>query len=145
MAKYFGIDYGLERTGSAISDPDGKIAFPFRTFRLKDYKNRDALLLAIAESAKAEGVDGLVIGMPFFPDGGENEMCAIVRNFAKRLQKRIEMPVSFVSETFTSEEAERDLRECGIKSARMKKVLDQQAACRILQDFLDMHAGSDSP
>lgn len=136
MPKYLGIDYGLERTGLAVTDPDGKLVFPFATLKLEDYKRRSDLLDDLAKRIHKEKIDEVVIGLPLYADGNENLRCAQARNFAARLRHRIDLPVHFEPETFTSQEAERILKEIGMKKDKLKQVLDQQAACLILQSFL---------
>lgn len=145
MAKYLGLDYGLENTGAAISDPAGKIAFPFGVFRLAAYPSRAALLADLANKATLAGVEAVVLGLPLFPDGEENLMCRRVRNFGARLLRRLPLPQYYISEIYSTLIAEMDLREAGVKKRRHLEVIDQQAACRILQSFLDGHTGSESP
>lgn len=145
MPKYLGLDYGLENTGAAVSDPSGKIAFPFGVFRLAAYHSRAALLDDLANKAALAQVEAVVLGLPLFPDGTENLMCRRVRNFAVRLQRRLPLPQYFVSETYSTCMAEMDLQEAGVKRMRREEMIDQQAACRILQSFLDGRSGSESP
>lgn len=137
MAKYLGVDYGLARVGLAVSDPEGRLAFPLCTLKLGDFPRRAALLDALAKLARLEKAAAIVIGLPLFPDGGENLMCRQVRNMAARLARRFTGPIHFVPETFSSEQALADLKECGMSKKKFRSVVDQQAACRILQSFLE--------
>lgn len=134
---YLGIDYGLERTGLALSDPSGKIAFPLSTLELRKAGSRKVLLEKMASIAQENLCCGIVIGLPLHMDGTENEMCRCVRNFAKRLMSRLNIPVYFMPENLSSEEARAELREAGLSGDKLKSVLDQQAAKIILQNFLD--------
>lgn len=136
MPKYLGIDYGLQRVGLAITDPEGKIAFPLRTLHLAHYPRRSALLDDIALTARKEGAMEIVIGLPLFYNGGENLMCRQIRNMSHRLKRRLDAPIHFMPEALSSEEALADLKESGMKRNKFRDVLDQQAACRILQSFL---------
>ena len=47
--KFVGVDYGLARTGLAVSDPEGRLAFPLETLRLEDFTDRKVFLAALAE------------------------------------------------------------------------------------------------
>lgn len=136
MVKYLAIDYGLERTGVAISDPQGRLAFPLATLRLSEFSDRAALLDALAALSRKNGAQALVIGLPLHTDGSENLMVRQVRNIAKRLSRRLPLPLYWMPETLSSEEARCDLQECGLRGDKLKKALDQQAACRILSSFL---------
>lgn len=144
MPRYLGIDYGLERTGTAISDPAGKLAFPFGLFCLSDYPSRKKLLDDLSIRAKGACVDAIVMGLPLYPDGNENIMCRRIRNFAERLQRRLALPVYFVNEIYTSSQAKDFLAEAGVKKKVARSVIDQQAACIILQSFLDSRTGVNS-
>lgn len=137
MTRYLGIDYGLERTGLAISDREGKMAFPLTTLSLKEQGNRKNLLAALADIARANGAEALVMGLPLHADGSENEMVRIVRNIATRIRRRLPLPFYWMPEALTSEEARHDLVTAGLSGRELKQVLDQQAACRILSCFLN--------
>ena len=131
------MDYGLARTGLAVSDPDGRMAFPLATLRLQDYADRKLFLAALAEKIIETGAQGVVMGLPLTQDGEESLITRQVRNVTQRLKRRVPLPFYFMSELLSSEAAERELREVGRTGRRCKAVLDQQAAVRILQSFLD--------
>lgn len=137
VMKILGIDYGLERTGLAATDETALLAYPLATFRLGDYQNRKAFLAALAERIMAEEARLVVIGLPLLPDGTESMTARQVRNFAQRIRRRINCPCVFFNEYLTSEEAFRDLRDAGVRSGRLKSVLDQQAAVRILEHYIN--------
>ncbi|MBQ9407197.1 MAG: Holliday junction resolvase RuvX [Desulfovibrio sp.] len=139
--KFAGIDYGLARTGLAVSDPEGKLAFPLTTLRLDDFPARRDLLNALAQRLRAEGVQAVVMGLPLFSDGTESLTTRQVRNVTERLKRRIPLPFYFMPEELSSEEAWADLRAVGMPLHKRRAVLDQQAAVRILASFLalDQH------
>ena len=134
--RYAGIDYGLARTGLAVSDPEGRVAFPLATFRLEDFAGRSALLDALADRIREEGAEAVVMGLPLFLDGGESLTTRQVRNVTGRLKRRLGLPVYYMPELLSSEEAAQDLREAGLSREKARAVLDRQAAARILASFL---------
>lgn len=134
--KYVSIDYGLVRTGLAASDPEGIIAYPLETLELPHFSGRKAFLAALTERILKEKPDAVIVGLPLMPDGSESLTTRQVRNFTKRLQHRISCPVLFMEELLSSEEAAMDLADAGVHGKRKKAVLDQQAAVRILENFL---------
>jgi len=134
--KHMGIDYGLARTGLAISDPEGRLVFPVTTLRMADYVNRKAFLAALATKIVAEGAEAVVVGLPLLDDGTDSLSTRQVRNAVARLQRRVSLPFFFMPELLSSEEAWIDLREAGLKRSKRHSVLDQQAAVRILSSFL---------
>lgn len=136
VLKWLGVDYGLARTGLAVSDPEGRLAFPLATLRLEDYPGRKAFLAALAERIRLEGAGGVVMGLPLLADGKESLTTRQVRNVAERLKRRVELPVFFMPEFLSSEEAWADLRDAGLTARKRRAVLDQQAAVRILASFL---------
>lgn len=136
MSRYLGIDYGLERTGLAVSDREGKMVFPLETMYFKDFSRRKDFFDALAVKIGQEKIEAVVWGLPLSLDGKENLMCVQVRNAAQRLAQRTGLPFFFMPETLSSFEAERELCELGLKGKDLKRFLDQKAACNILESYL---------
>ncbi len=136
---FIGIDYGLARTGLALSDPQGCLAFPLATVKMTTRKEYFDSLTRLIER---EQPCGLVVGLPLREDGSDSLTTRQARNFADSLQRRVALPIFLVSEYLSSHEAECQMREAGAKAGTIRAKLDQQAAVRILQSFLDeRHAG----
>ena len=125
--KYVGIDYGLARTGLAVSDPEGRLAFPLVTLRLEEYPNRKDFLAALAARITAEEAEAVVMGLPLLDDGTDSLTTRQVRNVTERLKRRVDLPVFYMPELLSSEEAWSDLRDAGLTARKRKAVLDQQA------------------
>lgn len=85
--KWLGVDYGLARTGLAVSDPEERLAFPLATLRLEDYPDRKEFLAALAERIRIEKVGGVVMGLPLLADGKESLTSRQVRNVTERLKR----------------------------------------------------------
>ena len=125
--KYLAIDYGQKRTGIAVSDTGGSMAFPRKTILMRTRAAFFEELLALIEAE----------WLPINLDGEESLTTRQVRNFSKSLARRTTLPLFWMEEALSSYEAERDLRDAGRSAAQGRAVLDQQAAVRILQSFLD--------
>ncbi|WP_168732427.1 Holliday junction resolvase RuvX [Desulfovibrio desulfuricans] len=136
--KFVGVDYGLARTGLAVSDPEGRLAFPLETLRLADFADRKVFLAALAERIMQAGAEAVVMGLPLTLDGEESLTTRQIRNVTERLKRRVPLPFFFMMEALSSAEAWSDLREAGLKLSKRKAVLDQQAAVRILSSFLSL-------
>lgn len=136
MVRYLGIDYGLERTGLAISGPDSDLVFPLPALGLKKLGTRKKLLDEIGRIGTEYAIDSIVLGLPLHGDGSESEMSAIVRNAAERIRHRLNVQAYLMPEYLSSMEARQDLRAVGLKGEKLKKALDSQAACCILASFL---------
>ncbi len=127
--KYLGIDYGAKHVGVAVSDDEGRIAFP----RAAIPNNRN-LLPYIVELIKKEKIWTIIIGDTRSHGGGDNPVTKEVDAFIEMLKKTTNLPVEKVWEAGSSIEASRYAPEG-------KGHSDAAAAAVILQRFLDMHAG----
>ena len=74
--------------------------------------------------------------LPLLENGEETLTTRQIRHFTERLKRRVDLPIYFMPELLSSQEAEADLREAGIRPRDRRAVLDQQAAVRILESFL---------
>lgn len=131
--KYLAVDFGLRRTGIAVTDEEGRMAFPRRTLKRI---TADAFFASLLEVLEEERPEVLVVGLPIDLDGKETLTTRQVRNFVKRLKRRTSLPIYWMPELLSSFEAEEDLRRAGRRGAAVRAVLDQQAAVRILESFL---------
>ena len=126
--RYLGIDYGEKRIGLAVSDPDGKIAFPkkiiFNHGRRKVLKELNLLL-------HEEKISKIIVGLPLYLDGSESGESRQVRAFAEELKKEVHLPVEFENEMLTTHIVEM----AGVP----REHTDQAAAALILQSYLDKH------
>ncbi|MCL1985894.1 MAG: Holliday junction resolvase RuvX [Betaproteobacteria bacterium] len=129
--KVLGIDYGQARTGIAITDTGGRMAFPCCVLR-KD--TRHAFMEKLCVLIAAEAPQAIVVGLPLLDDGGESLSTRQVRNFVRSLKRRVHQPVYYMEELLSTHEARRQFLETGHKPADGD--LDQQAAVRILESFL---------
>ena len=122
--KYLGIDYGRARVGTAISDNEGKIAFPRDVFKNAGI---GALADAIASLAKTEAALEIVLGLPRVVPGMDASVRDEIQDLADIIKKQYQIPVSFQDEFFTTRIAEE----------HSQKNADASAAALILQSFLD--------
>ena len=136
LLKYLCIDYGQVRTGIAVTDGGGHMAFPRCTIHCPPQSPRADFFAKLLDCIAQEKPDALVIGLPLYEDGTESLTTRQVRNFATRLQRRSKLPIYLMPEALSSVEASYDLWESNLRSKKHKDVLDQQAAVRILQSFL---------
>lgn len=137
MARILGIDYGERRVGLAVSDPTGTIAQPLPTLARRAGKRPP--VQAVADTARAWGVEALVVGLPLTLDGEESDWTRETREFGTKVAERTGLPVRFVDERMTSVRAERAVRSLGLRRAERedKGRVDAAAAVLILQAYLD--------
>lgn len=131
--KFLAIDYGLKRTGIAVSDPGGTMAFPRDALVMR---GKDAFFADLLALAGSENIGAFVIGLPLYLNGEESETTRMIRNMAARLQRRSPLPVYFMPEALSSWDAEARLREAGKHGKEMWRKIDSAAAVAILESFL---------
>jgi putative Holliday junction resolvase len=130
------IDPGKKRVGLAVSDPFGNFAVGLDT--LANYEGKDLLPELIAVCDRYE-VCRIVIGLPLHMSGEEGIAAQDAGDLAGILESGLNLPIDLMDERLTSKIAEQTLRDQGIASSRHRKsgIIDQAAAMRILQDYLD--------
>jgi putative Holliday junction resolvase len=127
------LDLGQSRIGVAISDPHRRMAVPLGTVRTgapEDVK-------AIAAMVKEQGITAIVVGQPVSLSGRRGEEADHAEKFAQALRDFLGLPVFLQDERLTTVQAERHLKEAGVRGRDRRRVVDQTAATLILQAFLD--------
>ncbi|GAB5419035.1 MAG: Holliday junction resolvase RuvX [Crocinitomicaceae bacterium] len=134
MSKIIAIDFGLKRTGLAISDESRMFAFGLDTVDSKDLMNR---LLTLT---KEEPVNTLVLGLPKRMNNEDAHITQNVLLLEEALKKQFPlMEVALVDERFTSKMASAAMHTAGAsrKQKREKGLVDKVSATIILQSYLD--------
>ncbi len=135
-----GVDVGTVRVGVAISDPHGLLATPVATLARKPSDEAD--LAALAAMVEEREVVEVVVGLPKTLRGTDGPAVVAARAYGDALAARIApVPVVYVDERLTTVSADRQLTEAGVRGRSRRKVVDQLAATRILQNRLDNLAG----
>jgi putative Holliday junction resolvase len=130
--RYLAIDYGAERTGVAICDPSETVTSPLAVIR-----GKKGLLNRIADMVRAENVGAIVLGLPLNMDGSQGPQVALVRKFADRLKRHVDVPVCFQDERLSTFGAEDKLISAGFSQEQTRKRVDAVAAAEILDAFLE--------
>ena len=131
--RVLGLDLGQARIGVAISDPGRRMAVPLGTVHTgapEDVK-------AIAAIVRENDVGEIVVGLPLGLSGTRGEAADHAQKFAEALRGFLGIPVSLQDERLTTVQAERQLKEAGVRGRDRRAVVDQSAAVIILQAYLD--------
>lgn len=136
QGRVMGIDYGLARIGVAVSDPLRITARGVETINWNG-RDMDWAINRICELALEYQVSEIVMGLPRRTDGKSSPSEEGARALAATLEERLEKPVIFRDERFTTVLASRVLNEVDYKKKNKRKVIDQVAAEIILQDYLN--------
>jgi putative holliday junction resolvase len=133
MARIMAIDYGLKRTGIAVTDPLQIIATGLTTVE------SPKLIAFLKEYMRTEPVELILMGEPKNWDDSDTHATPLVRQIVRRLEKEFPaMPLKLVDERFTSKLASRAMVEMGMKKKqrRNKALVDEIAATIMLQEYL---------
>jgi putative Holliday junction resolvase len=139
--RWLSIDHGTKKIGLAFSDELEILASPFEVWPQEEARTLDRLM----RLCKEEGVQALAVGLPRHKDGAESATAPAARAFGEALAARTGLPVRFVNEHLSSAEAERLLRERGVKPEKRKLMLDAAAAAVILSELLEERRAHNLP
>lgn len=134
MGRILAIDYGVRRTGIAVTDSLQIIANGLTTVDTKQ------LLDFLKKYTQQEPVELFVVGLPKQTNGRDSDNLPRVRSFVGQLKKALpDIPVEWWDERYTSVMAHQTMLESGIgKKARQNKALvDEISACIILQGYME--------
>lgn len=129
-------DFGEKRIGVAVGETQLGIAHPLHAIDEEANAPRFARIGALIEEWKPAL---LVVGLPLSLDGGEHQVTALARGFARRLEGRFGLPVKLVDERLTSVEAQRTAREAGLDARAARPHVDALAAQLILEAYFEQH------
>ncbi|CEK20574.1 RNAse H-fold protein YqgF [Chthonomonas calidirosea] len=133
--KILGLDVGEKTIGVAISDEEERWAFPLQTIVRQEGWRRD--MAAIRTLVASEKIGRIVVGLPLTLEGQKGVQAQKVEAFLQILRRNVRIPIEVLDERFTTLEAERVLRSLESDFRRRKEVVDANAACLILQTYLD--------
>jgi putative Holliday junction resolvase len=133
MPKIVAIDFGLKRTGLAITDDQNIIASPLTTVE------SSTLMSFLTELTQRDSISTFVLGFPTRLDGSDTHVTQNVRFLKEALSKQFpEITVLLQDERFSSSRAMETIHLAGKKKQMKEKTLvDKLAATLILQDYLD--------
>lgn len=133
MARILAIDYGMKRTGIAVTDEFQIIASGLTTVNTKD------LISFLKEYVAKEKVELFLVGEPKQMDNTASESETLITPFLTKLQTQFsDIPVKRVDERFTSKMAFQTMIDSGLKKNQRKNkaLVDEISATLILQSYL---------
>jgi putative holliday junction resolvase len=135
VPRILGLDVGTRTIGVAVSDPMGWFARGITTIRRQSWKEDLAQIEQILTQFEAQH---LVVGLPLGSQGEMTEQARYSKGAAERILAEFpHLRISYIDESYSTENAKESLRATGMKRSKRKAIIDQQAAVLILQDFLD--------
>ncbi len=133
MSKILAIDFGLKRTGLALSDELQMFAFGLKTIDSKTLMDELKMLVV------KEKIVEIVIGEPKRLDASDSHITQNVRLLKEAVQKNFPaVQVNLLDERFTSKMASAVIAQSGLKKKdrEQKGLIDTVSATIILQDYL---------
>ena len=88
--KVLALDYGLARTGVAVSDPTGTVARPLEVV---ERAASEPGIARVVEVARREDVERIVVGLPVTLRGERGAQAEETERFVERLRAATELPV----------------------------------------------------
>ena len=137
MARILSIDFGLKRTGLAVTDPLQIIATGLTTLHSKE------LIPFLKNYFLKEPVELILIGWPTNWDDSSTHATPLVEKCIKDMQKNFpDMPIKKVDERYTSKMAKDAMLEMGLKKMqrRNKALVDEIAATIMSVSYTHLRA-----
>ena len=134
MPRILAIDYGLKRTGIAVTDEMQLIASGLTTV------DSATLLVFLKTYFSKEKVEKVLIGEPKQMNGLPSESAPIIEKFVTEFTKTFpERTLVRVDERFTSKMAFQTMIDSGLKKKKRqnKALIDEISATIMLQDYLN--------
>lgn len=133
MARILAIDYGIKRTGIAVTDEMQLIASGLTTIATP------TLFLFLNDYLTNEKVEKVIIGEPKQMNGLPSESAVYIEQFCIEFKKTYpNIPLVKVDERFTSKLAFKTMIDSGLnkKQRQNKALIDEIAATILLQDYI---------
>lgn len=133
MGRKLAIDFGLKRTGIAITDEMNIIASGLATVDSRE------LMTFLEKTVKEKNVDTIVLGEPKRMDQSDSHISQNVRYLHEDLIKKFPLlQVVLIDERFTSKMAFQSMIDNGMskKQRQNKGLIDEISATIILQSYM---------
>ena len=133
MPRILAIDYGIKRTGIAVTDELQIIASGLTTIP------SETAIIFLTDYFAKENVSKVLIGEPKQMNGQPSESAPIIEKFVSDFIKTFpEIKMERTDERFTSKIAFQTMIDSGLKKKQRqnKALLDEIAATIMLQDYL---------
>lgn len=137
MGRILAIDYGIKRTGLAVTDSERIIARGLTTVdtpKLIDY---------LKKYCSEEPVDCFVVGEPKHMNNTPSESAKLIEPFLEKLKAAFpDKEIARMDERFTSKMAFQTMIDSGLKKKQRqnKALIDEISATLILQNYMDLQS-----
>ena len=133
-SRLIGVDMGSKRVGLSISDENRKIATPIKTI---NYDNIQTLVYELRKLINENNVHAIIFGNPKNMDGTEGSSSQSVKDKAKIISEKIQIPIFMWDERLSTVGAFNLSSQLDINVSKRVKNIYENAAAFILQGVLD--------
>lgn len=126
MGKILGLDIGQKRVGYAVSDAEGKVAFPRESILAKPLEK---FLQTLGKIVSEEKIEKIVLGLPLDEENHETEQTRAIKKLGEKLGREFDIPVAYVDEFASTKEA---LSKIPLRKHRREKGRDDAIAAQII-------------
>jgi putative Holliday junction resolvase len=131
--RLIGLDVGTKTIGVALCDAGWSIASPAELIHRTKFQ---ADLERLRRFAAAQGVKGMVVGLPLNLDGTDSARTQSTRAFARNAAP-MGLPILLWDERWSTQAVTRTLLDADASRARRAELVDKMAAAYILQGAID--------
>lgn len=135
MGRILAVDYGVKRTGLAVTDEMQMIAFGLATVPT------DAIFTYLTDYFQKESVELIIVGEPKQMDNSPSESEQYIQVFLAKISEKFpDIAIKRHDERFTSKMAFQSMLDGGLKKKqrRNKALIDEISATIILQSYLSI-------
>lgn len=132
--RILGIDFGDRRIGLAVSDPLLLTAQAIGQYRIQNKKEDKKYFLDLVSRYE---ISEIVIGLPLRMDGSPGTRVEKTKEFARWLEKTLNLPIVFWDERLTTKQALKILGQQKTNIRKKKSLKDQISASIILSSYLE--------
>ena len=133
-SRLIGVDMGSKRIGLSISDENRKVATPLKTI---NYNNIQTFVDELSKLINENNVHAVIFGNPKNMDGTEGSSSQSVKDKAKIISEKIQIPIFMWDERLSTVGAFNLSSQLDINVSKRVKNIDENAAAFILQGVLD--------
>lgn len=129
------LDLGTSKIGVAVCDELQITVRPLQIIKRKTWKELLKQIISLIEEFDAIA---LVLGLPYNFDGTECEMSIEARRLQRNFSLSLKIPIFLQDERLTSKSAQQNLHDRGFTMDEIAKLIDNEAAAIILEDFISL-------
>lgn len=141
--RLLGLDLGSRTVGVALTDVGLMLASPAPALKRDKLGKMAAALLPFVQ---ANGVGGLVVGLPLSMDGTRGPAAQAATDWARDLSDRLGLPAALWDERLSSAAVNRAMiQEADLTRKKRAQAVDSAAAAWMLQGALDASLAAHPP